>query len=171
VPARAGAAPTKSGRPGTARRVGPGEQDETAYERNRCHNAPQAQTPPQIWWIGGGSGASPGPARRWRGTPEPACVVGREATVKVCGVTVGEAAGAQLDASLVDRAEVNVGTVRSRPRPCGQRGSRAGAPSAEGTGWGGDPVVVRARESLCTWPRGSASRQWTQREDQEVGRR
>jgi len=33
-----------------------------------------------------------------------------------------------------------VGTVRSCPRPCGQRGGRAGAPSADGAGRGGDPV-------------------------------
>jgi len=52
----------------------------------------------------------------------------------------GEAAGAQLDASLVDRPVVNVGTVRSRPRPRGQRGGRAGTPSADGAGRGGGPV-------------------------------
>ena len=82
-------------RSGTTRRAGPGERDETAYERNQCHNAPQAQTPPQTWWIGGGSGASPRGQRSgpgW-GTPGPACVVGREATVKDCGVAVARPQG------------------------------------------------------------------------------
>jgi hypothetical protein len=37
------------------------------------------------------------------------------ATVKVCGVAVGDAAGVQLGASLADRYVVNVGTVDARP--------------------------------------------------------
>ena len=35
-------------------------------------------------------------------TSKPAKRVGEEATVKVCGVTVGDAAGAKLDAKLID---------------------------------------------------------------------
>lgn len=44
-----------------------------------------------------------------------AWVARREATVKDCGVTVGEAAGAKLGTDLsIDRV-VNVGTAHSRP--------------------------------------------------------
>jgi hypothetical protein len=43
------------------------------------------------------------------------CDAGGEATVKVCGVTVGDAAGVELGASLVDRMTVNAGTVDGRP--------------------------------------------------------
>jgi hypothetical protein len=40
----------------------------------------------------------------WRGsTPKPGCDVGEEATVKVCGVAVGDAAGVELDTKLIDR--------------------------------------------------------------------
>jgi len=35
TPGRAGAAPTKPGRPGTVRRVGSGERDRTVHERNQ----------------------------------------------------------------------------------------------------------------------------------------
>jgi hypothetical protein len=48
----------------------------------------------------------------WRGsTPKPGCDVGGEATVKVCGVAVGDAAGVELDTKLIDRFRVNAGTV------------------------------------------------------------
>lgn len=48
-------------------------------------------------------------------TPKPAIDVGRQATVNVCGVPLGEAAGAELVADPVDRYMVNVGTVRCCP--------------------------------------------------------
>lgn len=48
-----------------------------------------------------------------KATPGTVSVSG--ATVKVCGVAVGEAAGVQLGASLADRYVVNVGTVDVRP--------------------------------------------------------
>jgi hypothetical protein len=47
-------------------------------------------------------------------TPKPGCDAGGEATVKVCGVAVGEAAGVELDAKLIDRFQVNAGTVPGR---------------------------------------------------------
>ncbi len=75
--------------------------------------------------------------------------VGGEATVNVCGVAVGEAAAAKLGVDPVDRYMVNVGTVPVLPFPAssqlvgGQAHRHLTAP-----GWGGGPVVVRARESL-----------------------
>ena len=37
-------------------------------------------------------------------TPKPCISGGEEATVKACGVTVGDAAGVELGASLIDRS-------------------------------------------------------------------
>ena len=37
---------------------------------------------------------------------------------KYCGVGIGEAAGVELAADLVDRCRVNVGTIRGRPARC-----------------------------------------------------
>jgi hypothetical protein len=59
----------------------------------------------------------------------------------------GDAAGAKLDAKLIDRFAVNTGTVPRRSRcPGSTRAGGIGPSSAEGTGWGGGSVVVRARE-------------------------
>ena len=60
----------------------------------------------------------------------------------------GEAAGAQLDASLVNRLVVNVGTIPAVPSPLpsqGRDGQARRRPSAPG--WDGALVVVRGRES------------------------
>jgi len=68
-----------------------------------------------------------------------------------------DAAGAKLDAKLIDRFAVNTGTIPRHSRCLGS--TRAGgidASSVEGAGWGGGPVVVRARERACTWRRGRA---------------
>jgi len=59
----------------------------------------------------------------------------------------GDAAGAELDAKPVNRFAVNTGTVPCRSRcPGSTRSGGIGPSSAEGTGGGGGPVVVRARE-------------------------
>jgi hypothetical protein len=59
----------------------------------------------------------------------------------------GDAAGAKLDAKLIDRFAVNTGTIPCRSRcPESIRSGWIGTSSAEDTGWGGGPVVVRARE-------------------------
>ena len=55
----------------------------------------------------------------------------------------GDAAGAQLDAKLIDRFAVNTGTIPGRS--CCLESIRVGgidASSVEGAGWGGGPVVV-----------------------------
>ena len=59
----------------------------------------------------------------------------------------GDAAGAKLDAKLIDRFAVNTGTIPRRSlSPGAARDPGIDASSAEGAGWGGGPVVVRARE-------------------------
>lgn len=59
----------------------------------------------------------------------------------------GDAAGAKLDAKLIDRFAVNTGTIPRRSR--GLESIRVGgidASSVEDAGWGGGPVVVGAGE-------------------------
>jgi hypothetical protein len=57
----------------------------------------------------------------------------------------GDAAGAKLDAKLIDRFAVNTGTIPHRSRrPGAARAGGIDASSVEGAGWGGGPVVVRA---------------------------
>ena len=59
----------------------------------------------------------------------------------------GDAAGAKLDAKLIDRFAVNTGTIPHRSlRPGAAWDAGIDASSVEGAGWGGGPVVVRARE-------------------------
>ncbi len=58
-----------------------------------------------------------------------------------------DAAGAKLGAKLIGRFAVNTGTVPRRSRcPGSTRAGGIGPSSAEGAGWGGGPVIVRARE-------------------------
>jgi hypothetical protein len=60
--------------------------------------------------------------------------------------TRGEAAGAKLDAKLIDQFAANTGTIPHRSRcPESTRVCGIDASSVEGAGWGGGPVVVRAR--------------------------
>ena len=59
----------------------------------------------------------------------------------------GEAAGAKLDAKLIDRFTVNTGTIPHRSCCLGSTWvGGIDASSVEGVGWGGGPVVVRAGE-------------------------
>ena len=59
----------------------------------------------------------------------------------------GDAVGVKAGASLIDRFQVNVGTVPGRP-VCRAAGSGGGQVRCRpmAVGWGGGPVVVRARE-------------------------
>ena len=61
--------------------------------------------------------------------------------------TGGDVAGAELDAKLIDWFAVNTGTIPGRSRcPKAVWMGGIGTSSVEGAGWGGGPVVVRARE-------------------------
>jgi hypothetical protein len=62
----------------------------------------------------------------------------------------GDAAGAKLEAGLINRSSVNTGTIPRRSRePKSVRPGGIDASSVEGAGWGGGPVVVRAGERLA----------------------
>jgi hypothetical protein len=85
-------------------------------------------------------------------TPKPGCDAGGEATVKVCGVAVGDAAGVELDAKLIDRFRVNTGTVPGCSGClCDPRGgSRIGTSSSDGVGTGRRPCSSRGRNDPAT---------------------
>ena len=106
---------------------------------------PQVQYSARTWWMWAEQAVHASPqvwGERLRRAVDRA---GREATRKVCGVLVARLSGEKLGADPADRSVVNVGTIRCRPsRP---RAGWAGPSSADGTGWGGAFVVVRAGES------------------------
>src|SRR5215218_1777801 len=135
-----GAAPTTTGRAGTARRSGSGERDgKVQRERTSGRTAlSEASAPTWRMWaetqctLAAGGMATPWPVfRGWRG--------GHEEGLRR---THGEAAGAKLGAAPVDRSAMNVGTILRPPAVCGQARCRLLAP-----GWGGAFVVVRGRKS------------------------
>lgn len=82
-----------------------------------------------------------------KATPRTAIRTGRGGHGEGLRRSRGEAAGAELGISLVDRDMVNVGTVRVRPPTCRPGWWWAGPPSTYGHGRGGAGVVVRGRES------------------------
>lgn len=86
------AAPTTTGRASTVRWSGSGKQDGKVYERNQRPNASQEQTTSSNLADLGWAAAR---TRAWlaRGTPGLVNVVGREATVKACGVVVARLQG------------------------------------------------------------------------------
>ena len=75
-------------------------------------------------------------------------VAGREAMVNACGVAVARLQGHSWAPTPSKGSRVNVGTIHAVPFPAssllvGGKICRRSMPS----GWGGGPVVVRARES------------------------
>jgi hypothetical protein len=107
-----GAAPTTTGRAGTARRPGSGKQDEKVYERNQ-RQSPVSLMPAPTWWIWAGMQRTPLERRRRLRSRLVRCRPGGHG--EGLRRTRGEAAGAQLDTSLVDRLVVNAGTVATLP--------------------------------------------------------
>jgi len=82
-----GAALTKTGRVGTARRPGSGKQDGKVYEcRNQWWNPLKARTGSNLADVG--RTAVHARVRSIRATPKPVNWAGGEATMKVCGVVV-----------------------------------------------------------------------------------
>ena len=144
---RAGAALTTPGRVGTARRCGSGQRDEKVYARNQCLT-PLNGPPAQIWRIWAGRGAYPPPAVRGAGNFWSRCDNRPGGHGEDLRGNRGDAAGVELDASLVDRRRDERGNRPVSPsQPCSQRGRRAGTSSADDTGRGGGSVVVGGRES------------------------
>ena len=88
-----GAAPTTTGRVGTARRPGPGKQDGKVYVlQEPVVEPPQEGNRLEIWWIGAGQQRTLD-QQRGRATRTPVEVAGQEATGKVCGVPVARLPG------------------------------------------------------------------------------
>ena len=145
---RVGAALTTPGRVGTARRRGSGQRDEKVYTRNQCLT-PLNGPPAQIWRIWAGRGAYPTPLRcAVAGNFWSRCDNRPGGHGEDLRCSRGDAAGVELDASLVDRVRDERGNRPVSPSlPCSQHGGRAGASSADGTGRGGGFVVVGGRES------------------------
>ena len=121
---RAGAALTTPGRVGTARRCGSGQRDEKVYARNQCLT-PLNGPPAQIWRIWAGRGAYPPPAARGAGNFWPRCGNRPGGHGEDLRCNRGDAAGVELDASLVDRLRDERGNRPVSPsRPCSQRGPK-----------------------------------------------
>lgn len=142
--ARAGAAPTKSGRAGTARRLGSGERDGKVQRAvNRWWNPLQRYTGSNLADLG----RTAAHARfGWR-LPDGVKTAGREAMGKGCGVPMARLQGKSRAPHPSTGCVVNVGTVPVSPSlsdraESGQARCRLMAPE-----WGGAPVVVRGRES------------------------
>lgn len=74
-------------------------------------------------------------------------VVGREATVKVCGVAVARLQGQSWAPNLSSGSEVNVGTTLAVPSPGSVLPGGKVRCRLMPSGWDGGPVVVRGRES------------------------
>lgn len=149
VPREVGAAPTTTGRPGTARRGGPAKRDGQVHVcRNQWWN-------PLKWNVGsnladrGRSAVHTRIAAARRGTLGSVLgLAGSEATVKVCGVAVARLQGKSWAPIPSNEHTVNVGTIpRSPSPPAGQAGGGQTHRRSMSSGWGGAAVVVRGRES------------------------
>jgi hypothetical protein len=141
---RVGAAPTTTGRVGTARRSGSGKRDGIGVRVQKpVVEPPQVQNRLQSGGYGPDSNARPdvgdseaGEPGRWGGP--------RESLRR----TDGDVAGEKLGASPVERSTVNVGTVPVPPFPPAiQVGGGQARGQLLGQGSGRALVVVRGRES------------------------
>jgi hypothetical protein len=138
------AAPTTTGRAGTARRPGSGKQGGKAYERNQCFKLLKlfADLKP------GGHGSVPQRTSRLGGTRKPVCSSRPGGHGEVCGVPVARLQEHSWAPTPPTGCMVNVGTPRGLPSPTvvqtggGQAGRRLLAPGEDGA-----LVVVRGRES------------------------
>jgi hypothetical protein len=139
--ARVGAALTTTGRAGTSRRRGSGKQDETPYERNQCRKPRNFSTGSNLEDMGRVQ-RTPSPG----GDSEADLLMSAGRPAESLRRRRGDAAGVELDGSLVDRMVVNVGSVLVPPFPPGsQPGGGQARRRLTAPGRGGGPVVVRAR--------------------------
>ena len=146
---RVGAAPTTTGRAGTARRPGSGKQDgKVQGELNQWWNPRKRHSGPNLADLGR---AATHARRREPTTGDsvvgviPAFAERREEGLRR---TRGEVAGEELGTAPVDRTMVNVGTIPGLPSPpANQAGGGQARRRLTTLGWGGVPVVVGGRES------------------------
>ncbi len=142
--ARVGAAPTTTGRAGTARRLGPGKRDGKVQEHEPVVEPPQAMNQLQSGGYGLGSSACLTAA----GDSDAGLRNGKEATRKACGVLVARLQGNSWVTAPVNRSTVNMGTVHESPfPPASQVGDGQVRRRLMTHGRSGGPVVVRGRES------------------------
>jgi hypothetical protein len=145
---RVEAALTTTERTSTVRWSGSGKQDGKAYVRNQRLNAPQDETTSSnltdLGWVAARTRSTP---VGW-GTLRLGDVAGREAMVNACGVAVARLQGHSWAPTPSKGSRMNVGTISSVPprRPARTVGGKTRCRSMP-VGWGGGPVVVRARES------------------------
>ena len=168
TPGRAGAA-SDNVRDGLGLSDGPGpaSSDGKAYVRNRCLKPRKSSAGSNLTDMGRcavhGCLVSTG-----RPTPKPVGWSGGEATVKCLRRRRGDAVGVKVDASLIDRFVVNVGTTRGRP-PDGYPTRRwAGPLPAEGCRVGRRPRSSPSARKARTWRRGASKSAAEVLEDQEV---
>jgi hypothetical protein len=143
---RVGAAPTTTGRAGTARRLGSGKRDGKVYVRNQRLNAsqerPTSSNLADLGWVAARARCCV------RATSAPVEIAGGKAISNVCGVDVARPQEQSWAPHLSNGHEVNVGTVASVPSPPGRvlGGGNARCRRMPAR-WDGGPVVVRGRES------------------------
>ena len=115
--------------------------------RNQRLNAPQVTQQLQPGGSGLQSNAHPHDVVVW-GTPWSGHVADREATSKACGVGVAMLQGHSWAPTPSNGWGMNVGTIPTVPSPASSPlvGGKVGRRLML-SGWGGGPVVVRARES------------------------
>ena len=112
---RVGAAPTTTGRVGTARRPGSGKQDGKVYElQEPVVEPPQGQNRLQSGGYGPDSSARPGECLGGDSVLPRSCV-GKEAMGKACGVPVAMLQGKSWAPHPSNRSAVNVGTILGSP--------------------------------------------------------
>ncbi|WP_232326571.1 DNA methyltransferase [Microbispora sp. ATCC PTA-5024] len=147
TPGRVGAAPTTTGRVGTAGGPGSGKRGRKVYVRNQRYKAPQVKPPAQTLriWAGLRRPLAESDAAAARG---PVIQGGFMGSWGRSAAYPWQAAGAQLGIDPADRFVVNVGTRVVLPVcPVFQAGSgKARRPLMTLRG-GGAAVVVRGRES------------------------
>jgi hypothetical protein len=100
----------------------------------------------QTWRIWAGLRCASTGVAEWRTPWRPVNAKG-EAMVNARGVAMARPQGHSGAPNRLNDSEVNVGTVHRRSCRWQPASTGIGALSAEGGGWGGGPVVVRAEES------------------------
>jgi hypothetical protein len=145
------AALTTPGRANTVRWCGSGKRDGKVYVRNQRLNASQDETTSSnltdLGWVAARTPTAATAAGG--GTLRSGDVADREATVNACGVAVAKLQGHSWAPTPSNGSRVNVGTIPPVPP---REPARLAVGKARRrlmlSGWGGGPVVVRARESL-----------------------
>ncbi len=159
TPGRAGAA-SDNVRDGLGLSDGPGpaSSDEKVYVRNRCLT-PRKSSAGSNLTDTGRCAARGRPAAAGRSTPKPVVSVRWGGHGECLRRRRGDAVGVKAGTSLIDRFQVNVGTIHGRP-PAGHPARWwAGPLPTVGRGMGRRPRSSPSVREARAWRRGPASRQ------------